>query len=68
MRGCIEELFKWYNLTVLVMSQRVVRKRRVLSWVTLWAELPPRVLGPQEKQSTHECSPLGVNAFCFLSL
>ena len=34
MRGCIEEIFKWYNLSVLVMSQREVRTRRVLSWVT----------------------------------
>ena len=34
MKGCIEEIFKRYNLSVLVMSQREVRKRRVLSWVT----------------------------------
>lgn len=33
MKGCIEEIFKRYNLSVLVMSQREVRKRRVLSWV-----------------------------------
>lgn len=34
MRGCIEEIFKRYNLSVLVMSQKEVRKRRVFSWVT----------------------------------
>ena len=46
MRGCIEEIFKRYNLSVLVESEggkeeegfqlgdREVRKRRVFSWVT----------------------------------
>lgn len=51
------------------MRWRRVRKRGALSWVRWVVEGKglTQVLGPQEKQNPHKCSPLRVNAFCFTS-
>lgn len=65
MRGCIEELFKRYNLTVLVMSQREVRKRRVLSWVTAWAESPPVCRGLRRSRVFTNAVLSGLMLFAF---
>lgn len=79
MKGCIEEIFKRYNLSVLVMSQREVRKRRVLSWVagseeggvfswvTGWAESPPVCWGLR-RNGVLMNAVLSWLILCFLSL
>lgn len=65
MRGCIEEIFKQYNLTLLVMSQREVRKRRVLSWVTVWAESPPVCWGLRRSRVLMNAVLSGLMLFAF---